>query len=163
MESLTERNPNRRRGEEQKRSEVKSGETAFNLLYCLQRFFFNIYLYHISLSNPLIILREECCVSHNPLPMNNREVKWRGENPKQEKKSVGFSTINSTSVFFSSNLGVWETSIREVEKFNSRVETPNKSREEIRGSILLLTEVQNILLGRLGFYLKTHTREKFNS
>lgn len=37
---------------------------------------------------------------------------------------------------------------REVEKFNSRVETPNK-REEIRGSILLLTEVQNILLGRL--------------
>ena len=35
-----------------------------------------------------------------------------------------------------------------VEKFNSRVETPNK-REEIRGSILLLTEVQNILLGRL--------------
>ena len=47
---------------------------------------------------------------------------------------MGFSTINSTSVFFSSNLGVWET--------------PNK-REEIRGSILLLTEVQNILLGRL--------------
>ena len=37
---------------------------------------------------------------------------------------------------------------REVEKFNSRVETPN-NREEIRGSILLLTEVQNILLGRL--------------
>ena len=61
---------------------------------------------------------------------------------------MGFSTINSTSVFFSSNLGVWETSIREVEKFNSRVETPN-NREEIRGSILLLTEVQNILLGRL--------------
>ena len=50
---------------------------------------------------------------------------------------MGFSTINSTS---SSNLGVWETSIREVEKFNSRVETPNKSREErVWGSELVPT------------------------